>query len=112
PTALEPSHLDHEEDHPGGYRDRRELPEHVHHVATVSKPPGGAGTRAVGARGPGRTVPPAHWRVAFQQRRGAPLVDHLPPQGSSMPIVVSNLVCWIALAGSTPLGQTAEHSPT
>src|ERR1051326_8564381 len=39
-------------------------------------------------------------------------VAHLPPHGSSIPMVLSNFVCWIALAGSTPFGQTAEHSPT
>src|SRR6266446_3805887 len=34
------------------------------------------------------------------------------PYGSTNRIVVSSLVCWIAFAGSTPFGQTTEHSPT
>src|SRR5439155_19479229 len=34
------------------------------------------------------------------------------PYGSTKRMVVSSFVCWIALAGSTPLGQTTEHSPT
>jgi len=43
--------------------------------------------------------------------------DRRFPNGASMapitkPLTVSNLVCWMALAGSTPLGQAAEHSPT
>src|SRR5438552_8734673 len=36
----------------------------------------------------------------------------LLPKGRTNRIVVSSLVCWIALAGSTAFGQTTEHSPT
>src|SRR5919108_1322447 len=44
------------------------------------------------------------------------ITHHFLPQGRSIDLthsrVVSHLVCWIAFAGSTPLGQTTEHSPT
>src|SRR4029078_5451662 len=94
---LEACDLDQEPEHPDRDRHRAELAQHVADVAAAAREPGALQPWRVGAAG-GRALGVAGYRK--------------PPHGSSMPSVLSNFVCWIALAGSTPLGQTAEHSPT
>src|SRR5437660_1356268 len=87
-AALDASPDDQRADHDGRHRGRR------------------GGRHPIPCRGAVRIQPPD---PGAAPPRG---VAHLPPQGSSMPIVLSNLACWIAWAGSTPFGHTAEHSPT
>src|ERR1700737_126344 len=94
--VLEARDLDQEPQPPGPDRHRAELAQHTPDVAAAAEKPGAPQARRVGAA------------ALVGVRRG-----YLkPPHGSSMPSVLSNLVCWIALAGSTPLGHTGEHSPT
>src|SRR5438067_3520502 len=88
---------------PQRQRQRGELSDRVQKVVTVACPPVGRHAPAVFARSRGDL------RGRFRGRfRGHSRL----PYGRTKRMVVSSLVCWIALAGSTPLGQTTEHSPT